>query len=34
VGVRLGLPVVDPIRHGSGALVEAVTAVAARRRQA
>ena len=34
VGVRLGLPVIDPVRHGSGALVEAVTALAARRRQA
>jgi uncharacterized NAD-dependent epimerase/dehydratase family protein len=34
MGVRLGLPVVDPVRHGSGALVEAVAALAARRRQA
>jgi uncharacterized NAD-dependent epimerase/dehydratase family protein len=31
---RLGLPVVDPIRHGSGELVEAVLTLAARRRGA
>jgi uncharacterized NAD-dependent epimerase/dehydratase family protein len=30
----LGLPVADPIRHGSGDLVEAVLALAARRRGA
>jgi len=31
---RLGLPVADPIRHGSGEIVEAVFALAARRRGA
>jgi len=29
---RLGLPVADPIRHGSNDLVEAVLELAARRR--
>jgi len=32
VQAALGLPVADPIRHGSGALVDAVMALAARRR--
>jgi hypothetical protein len=30
---RLGLPAADPIRHGSNDLVEAVLALAARRRK-
>ena len=34
VRARLGLPVADPIRHGSGELVDAVLALAARRRSA
>jgi hypothetical protein len=32
VQAALGLPVADPIRHGSGDLVDAVMALAARRR--
>ncbi len=32
VRAQLGLPVVDPIRHGSGELVDAVLALAAGRR--